>query len=138
MENGSGQKDCRRGILLSGMVSGFIIGAPVLQMLGASAGITTCGSTMGRMVGIVDTYFAGSGWWLIFEVGHMSEVSMHTSGKVCGGSGGGTSSQMGLCDGFMGRRWVSGAVGGNAWDVLHGQGSDVGCLSQGRGLERWG
>ena len=83
------------------------------------------------MVGIVDTNFAGSGWWLIFEVGHMSEFSMCASGKVCGGLGGGTSLQMRLCNGFMGRRRVSGAVGGNAWDVLHGQGSDVGCLSQG-------
>ena len=77
MENGSGQKDCRMGILLSWMVSDFIIGVPVLQILGASAGITTCGSTMGRMVGIVDTYFAGSGWWLIFEVGRMGLGGWH-------------------------------------------------------------
>ena len=44
------------------------------------------------------------------------------------GLGGGKSSQMGSCDSFMGRRRVSGAVGGNAWDVLRGQGSDVGVL----------
>ena len=76
---------------------------------------------MGWVVGLVDTYFAGIGWWLIFGVGHMSEVSMQTGGKACGGLGGGTSSQMGLCDSPMERRWVSGAVGVNAWDVLHVQ-----------------
>ena len=132
------QKDCRRGILLSWMVSGFVIVAPVLRILGASDGITTCGNTMGQMVGVVDTYFAGSGWWLILEVGRMSEVSMCTgTSKVCGGSGGGTSSQMGSCNGFMGERSVSGEVGGNALDVLRGQCSDVGVISLGRRLERW-
>ena len=124
MENRGGQKDCRGGVLLSGKVSGVIIGASVLQMLGASAGITKCGSTMGRMVGIVDVYFAGSCWWLIFELGRMSEVSMRTSGKV-GGLGVGTSSQMGSRNGAMGRKWVAGVVGGNVWDVLCGQGSDI-------------
>ena len=87
MENGSGQKDCRKGICLSGMVSGFIIEAPGLQILGASAGITTCRSTVGWMVGVVDTDIAGIGWWLIFGVGHISEVSMRTSGRYMGARG---------------------------------------------------
>ena len=53
-----------------------------------------CGSTMGQVVGRVDTYFPGIGWWLIFGLGHMSEVSMWTGGKACGGSRVDTSSQM--------------------------------------------
>ena len=59
----------------------------------------------------------------------MSESSMCTSGKACGGLEGGISSQMRLwCGGFMGRRQVSGAGGGNTWNVLQVQGSDLGCL----------
>ena len=55
MENGREPRDCRWGVPLSGMVSGVTIEAPVLWILGANAGITTCGFTMGRIVGVVDT-----------------------------------------------------------------------------------
>ena len=79
----------------AGRVSGFISNAPVSHIFGAITGLTAYGSTMGWVVGVGDTYLAGICWWIVFRIGHASELSMQTGGKACGSSGGGTSSQMG-------------------------------------------
>ena len=73
-------------------MSGFIRDALVSHIFGAITGITTCGSAMGWVIGVGDTYLAGIDWWLVFGIGHASELSMQTDGKACGSLGGGASS----------------------------------------------
>ena len=70
MDKDGGQGDCIRGVLLSGGVSGFISDVPVSHIFGAITGIATCGSTMGQVVGVGDTYLTGIGWWLVFRIHH--------------------------------------------------------------------